>query len=116
MHRYLGKRKVLRIYISNEDTLEGKPLFEALLSLARENHLAGATVLKAAAGMGAHSEVHTFNVWTLKQKTPLVVEFIDREETIMAFLDATEGMIEEGLVTMSDVEVLQYRHPKFGGK
>jgi PII-like signaling protein len=114
MQRYLGKRKTLRIYISNEDVHEGRPLFEALLALAKEQGMAGATVFKAAAGIGAHSEVHTFSVWVLKQKVPLVVEIIESEEKIRAFLAAAEGMIEEGLVTMSDVEVVQYRHPRFG--
>ncbi len=114
MQRYLGKRKELKIYISNEDQHEGKPLFEALLTLAKEMGLAGATVIKAVAGMGAHSELHTFNVWVLKQKMPLIVAIIDKEEKISAFLDAAGGMIAEGLVTMNDIDVVQYHHPKFG--
>ncbi len=113
MQRYLGKRKLLRIYISNEDTFEGKPLWEALLSTAQKTGIAGATVLKAAAGIGAHSELHAFNIWVLKQKLPLIVEMIDTKEKIDTFLKAVDGMIGEGLVTMSDVEVLDYRHPKF---
>ena len=116
MQRYLGKRKELKIYISNEDTFKGKPLFEALLALAQESGVSGATVMKAVAGMGVHSEIHSFNVWVLKQKVPLVITMIDTEEKIKVFLDATGDMIEEGLVTMSDIEVLQYRHPKFGEK
>ncbi|BAF72233.1 DUF190 domain-containing protein [Sulfurovum sp. NBC37-1] len=116
MQRYLGIRKELKIYISNEDTVDGKPLFEALLTLAKEKGLAGATVLKAVAGMGAHSEIHSFNVWALKQKVPLIVTIIDTEEKIKAFLDAADGMIAEGLVTMNDIEIIQYHHPKFGDK
>lgn len=114
MQRYLGKRKELKIYISNEDQYEGKPLFEALLALAKEMGLAGATVIKAVGGMGAHSELHTFNVWVLKQKMPLIVAIIDKEEKISDFLDAAGGMIAEGLVTMNDIDVVQYHHPKFG--
>jgi len=113
MQRYLGKRKELRIYISNEDTYEGKPLFEALLSLAKEKELAGATVVKAVAGLGVHSEIHSFNVWVLKQKVPLIVTMIDTEEKIRRYLEAAGEMIAEGLVTMSDTEVVQYHHPKF---
>ncbi|AKF24974.1 hypothetical protein YH65_05895 [Sulfurovum lithotrophicum] len=114
MQRYLGIRKELKIYISNEDTVDGKPLFEALLTLAKEKGIAGATVLKAVAGMGAHSEIHSFNVWVLKQKVPLIITMIDTEENIKVFLDAAGDMIEEGLVTISDTEVLHYHHPKFG--
>ena len=114
MHRYLGKRKELKIYISNEDTYKGKPLFDALLSLPKESGLSGATVIKAAAGLGAHSEIHSFNVWVLKQKVPLLILMIDTEEKINTYLQAADGMISEGLVTMSDIDVLQYNHPKFG--
>jgi len=114
MQRYLGKRKELKIYISNEDRYEGRPLYEALLALAKEKGLAGATVIKAVAGIGAHSEIHTFSVWVLKQKVPLIVTMIDTEEKINTFLQAASGMIEEGLVTMYDIDVIQYHHPKFG--
>ncbi|WP_294951232.1 DUF190 domain-containing protein [Sulfurovum sp.] len=114
MQRYLGKRKELKIYISNEDTFESKPLFEALLARAKESGISGATVMKAVAGLGVHSEIHSFNVWVLRQKVPLVITIIDTEEHIRAFLDEAGKMIDEGLVTMSDTEVLQYHHPKFG--
>jgi len=116
MQRYLGKRKELKIYISNEDSVDGKPLFEALLALAQKSGISGATVMKAVAGMGVHSEIHSFNVWVLKQKVPLVITIIDTEEKIKAFLENAGEMIAEGLVTMSDIEVLQYHHPKFGEK
>lgn len=116
MQRYLGKRKELKIYISNEDSYEGKPLFEALLLVAKENGIAGATVLKAVAGMGVHSDIHTFNVWALKQKMPLLITMIDTETKIRTFLDASKDMIQEGLVTMYDIEVIHYYHPKFGEK
>ncbi len=114
MQRYLGKRKELKIYISNEDTYEGKPLYEVLLALAKEKAIAGATVFKAVAGMGAHSEIRTFSAWVLQQKVPLVVTMIDTDEKISAFLEAASAMIEEGLVTMNDIEVVRYTHPKFG--
>lgn len=114
MQRYLGKRKELKIYISNEDQHEGRPLYEVLLAQAKASGLAGATVIKAVAGMGAHSQIHTFSVWVLQQKMPLIVAIIDTEEKIEAFLDAVDGMIEEGLVTMNDIDVVRYHHPKFG--
>ncbi|WP_457594176.1 DUF190 domain-containing protein [Hydrogenimonas sp.] len=114
MKRYLGRRKALKIYIGNEDTFEGTPLWEALLSRAKACGIAGATVVKAAAGIGAHSQLHAFNVWVLKQKLPIIIEMIDTEEKIKNFLDEADKMIAEGLVTMSDVEVISYKHPNFG--
>ncbi len=116
MKRYLGKRKLLKIYIGNEDRFEGRPLWEALLQKAKERGIAGATVIKAVAGLGAHSQLHTFNVWVLRQKLPLIVEIIETEEKISEFMESVNGMIEEGLVTLSDVEVISYKHPAFGNK
>ncbi len=114
MKRYLGKRKALKIYIGNEDTFEGRALWEALLGKARECNIAGATVVKAVAGIGAHSQLHAFNVWALSQKLPVIVEMIDTEENIERFLKEVDAMIKEGLVTVSDVEVISYKHPGFG--
>ncbi len=116
MKRYLGKRKELKIYISNEDSFDGKPLFEVLLNMAKESGLAGATVYKAVAGLGAHSHINTFSVWVLKQKVPLVIDIIDEEKKIVEFLKKSENIIQEGLVTMNDIEVIKYYHPKFEEK
>ena len=113
MKRYLGPRKILRIYIDNDDTFDGKPLWEALLKKAKEDGIAGATVFKGVAGMGAHSTISTFSVWSMSQKLPVVIEIIDKEDKIMNFLRNTEFMIKEGLVILGDVDVISYKHPKF---
>jgi len=113
MKRYLGPRKVLRIYIDNDDKYEGKPLWEVLLSKAKEDGIAGATVFKGVAGIGAHSEISSFSVWSMSQKLPVMIEMIDKEDKIMSFLRNVELMIKEGLVTLSDVDVISYKHPKF---
>ncbi|WP_456380542.1 DUF190 domain-containing protein [Hydrogenimonas sp.] len=114
MKRYLGQRKLLRIYIANDDTYDGKPLWELLLHTAQEMGIAGATVFKGVAGFGAHSEIHTFNIWVLKQKLPLVIEIIDEMERLRPYLEAIDDKIEEGFVTMSDLSVIAYKHPKHG--
>jgi len=106
----IGKRKLLRIFIDVEDKYEGKPLWEYILRLVREKGLAGATVFKAVAGIGAHSELRTFSVWRLSQNLPIVVEVIDTEEKIGEFLKVLDEIIEEGLVVLEDVEVVSYRH------
>jgi len=113
MKRYLGNKKKLKIYIDNDDKVDGKPLWEFLLQEAKNYGLAGATVYKAAAGMGAHSEIHSFNVWVLNQKIPLIVEMIDSEQKIRGFLTLVENRLIEALVTLEDVEVISYKHPKF---
>ena len=111
--KYLGKKKILKIYIDNQDKYNGKPLWQELLSKVKELELAGATVTKAVAGIGANTSLHTFNVLVLSQTLPLVIEIIDDEEKILKFLNETDGMITEGLCTISDVEVIDYKHKSF---
>jgi len=110
MKGIVGKRKLLRIFIDLDDKYEGKPLWEYILRLVKEKGLAGATVFKAAAGIGAHSELRTFSVWRLSQNLPVVVEIIDREEKVREFLNVLDEVLEEGLVVLEDVEVVTYRH------
>ncbi len=114
MHQLLGEKKVARIYIDNSDKVDGKLLWERLLREAKAYGIAGATVYKAASGMGAHSQLHTFNVWILSQTLPVIVEMIDDEEKIRGFLEHVEPLIEEGLVTLANVEVIRYKHRKEG--
>lgn len=116
MERYLGHRKILRIYIDNDDKYEKKPLWEVILKRAKEFGLSGATVFKGVAGMGAHSEIETFSVWSLSQKLPIIIEIIDREDKIREFIKTLDGIIEEGLITLVDTEVISYKHPKFNGE
>jgi PII-like signaling protein len=113
MKRYIGKRKKLKIYIDSDDRYKNSLLWEAILKKAKEYGLAGATVYKAVAGMGAHSEIRSFNILSISQKLPLVIEIIDSHTKIKEFLNILESIIDEGLVTIEDVEVLSYKHRKF---
>ncbi|RUM55432.1 MAG: DUF190 domain-containing protein [Nautilia sp.] len=106
----IGKKKILRIYIDSLDKFEHKPLWEIILQKAKENNLAGATVFKGIAGMGPHSEIHTFSILSISENLPLVVEIIDNETKIINFTKILDDILEEGLVTITDTEVIQYRH------
>ena len=110
MKRYLGKKKVPCLYIDNQDKIEGKPLWEELLKSAREYGLAVATVFKGVSGIGVRGEIHSFNVWSIVRKPPLVMEIIDDEEKVFGFLESVDEMIEEGIITLSDTEVIRYKH------
>ena len=113
MKRYLGSRKKLKIYIDSDDRIDGESLWQTILKDAKAYGLAGATVYKAVAGMGAHSEIRSFNVWSLSQKLPLIIEIIDTEPKIRGFMAQLDPKLSEALVTLEDVEVLLYKHPKF---
>jgi PII-like signaling protein len=100
---------LLRIYIGEKDRWEHKPLYEAIVLKARELHLAGATVLRGPMGFGKSSRLHTARILRLSMDLPLVIEIVDSEEKINAFLPALDGMVGGGLVTVEKVRVIEYR-------
>lgn len=100
---------LLRIFIGESDRFDGKPLYEAIVLKARTLHLAGATVLRGAMGFGKSSRLHTSKILRLSVDLPLVIEIVDSEEKIDAFLPVLEPMISGGMVTLERVRVIQYR-------
>ena len=110
MKRYLGSKKILRIYIDNQDKYEDKPLWEGILKKVKENGISGATIFKGVAGIGAHTEIRSFNVFTISQELPIIIEIIDSEEKIVEFIDKIDYMIKEGIMTMCDTQVIKYKH------
>jgi len=101
--------QLLRIFISESDRHEGAPLYEWIVRKARENHLAGATVLRGLEGFGAHSHMHTAKILRLSQDLPIIIEIVDTKENIQGFLDTLDGAIEKGLATLVDVDIHFYR-------
>lgn len=101
---------LLRIFIGESDRRDGRPLHEVLVEEARRRGLAGATVVRGFLGFGANSRIHTSKVLRLSEDLPVVVEIVDREDRIEAFLPDLDRMITEGLVTLEKVRVIVYRH------
>lgn len=102
---------LLRIFIGESDRHGGKPLHEAIVLKARELHLAGATVLRGTMGFGRSSRLHTAKILRLSVDLPLIIELVDREEKINAFLPVLDTMMGGGLVTLEKVKVIHYRSP-----
>jgi PII-like signaling protein len=100
---------LLRIFIGEDDRWEHHPLHEAIVLKARELHLAGATVLRGSMGFGKSSRLHTTKILRLSTDLPLVIEIVDREEKILAFLPTLDRMIGGGLVTLEKIRVIHYR-------
>ena len=105
---------LLRIFIGEDDRSEGRPLCEAIVLKAREQHLAGATLLRGAMGFGHSSRLHTTKILRLSEDLPLVIEIVDAEDKINAFLPVLDGMMGSGLVTLEKVQVLQYGAKRAG--
>jgi PII-like signaling protein len=99
---------LLRIFIGEDDKHQGKPLYEAIVLKARELHLAGATVLRGPMGFGHSSRLHTAKILRLSQDLPFVIEIVDAEGKIEAFLPVLDAMMGSGLVTLEKVKVLRY--------
>jgi len=99
---------LLRIFIGSSDKYQGLPLYEAIVVKARELKLAGATVLRGVMGYGKNSWIHTAGLLTLSTDLPVVIELIDSDEKIHAFLPAVDEMVTEGLVTIEQVTVIKY--------
>ena len=98
---------LLRIFLGEDDRCDGRPLYEAIVLKAREMHLAGATVLRGPMGFGKASRLHTAKILRLSENLPVVVEIVDAEERIRAFLAAIEPMMDGGLVTLETVQVVR---------
>ena len=100
---------LLRIFIGESDRYGHHPLYEAIVLKARENGLAGATVLRGVMGFGKHSILHTAKILRLSEDLPMVIEIVDAAEKIENFLPVLDEMIKDGLVTLEPVRVLHYK-------
>lgn len=101
---------LLRIFLGEKDRHEHRPLYEAIVLKARETGLAGATVLRGPMSFGHSSHLHTAKILRLSEDLPLVIEIVDSEQRIDAFLPVLDTMMGSGLVTLEKVKVLRYGH------
>ncbi|HLH79056.1 MAG TPA: DUF190 domain-containing protein [Chthonomonas sp.] len=105
-----GVGKVLTIYVGSSDKWHGKPLYAAIVERARQEGLAGATVLEGIVGYGANSRIHRSKILDLSTDLPIRIEIIDQPERINAFLPILDEMVQEGLITLRDCEIIKYTH------
>jgi hypothetical protein len=99
---------LLRIFLGEDDKAGGRPLYEVLVMEARAKGLAGATVLRGPMGFGHASRLHTAKILRLSQDLPMVVEIVDGEDKLRAFLDQVAPMLTSSLVTIEKVSVLRW--------
>ena len=107
------KAKRLRIYLSSTDKFEHSPLYEVIVYTARENGIAGATVLKGIMGYGSSSEIYTSKLWELTEKVPLVVDIVDEPDKINSLLDVLQPVFEKSgkghIITEEETTVLIHK-------
>jgi PII-like signaling protein len=100
----------MRIYIGEDDRWNDKPLYKKLVEAMRANDLAGATVYRGILGYGAHRRFHHDKPFHLSHDASMMISVVDTEEKIRGFLPVLEQMVQEGLIVLSDVDVVKYSH------
>lgn len=104
-----GKAKMLRIHFGEDDKWQDKPLYEAIVMKCRELDIAGASVFRGIEGYGASTLIHKQHFLRSSDR-PIMVSVVDTEENIKKLLPALDEMVDEGLIAMSEVEVIHYVH------
>jgi PII-like signaling protein len=109
-----GKAKMMRIYIGEADRWKEKPLYRALVEAMRVNDIAGVTVYRGILGYGAHRRMRKDKTLHLSHDCSIMLSAVDTEEKLRSFLSLVEQMVEEGLVVLSDVDIIKYSYRALG--
>jgi len=104
-----GTGKLLRIFVGESDRKGAQPLYTAIVEAARKAGLSGSTVFKGVEGFGAHSVVHAARVFDMSTDLPILIEIVDTEEKIRAFIPILDELVHEGMITLETVEIIRYK-------
>ena len=105
-----GKAKLMRIYIGENDRWHDKPLYQALVESLRANDIAGVTVYQGILGYGANRRIHQQTALNLSHDHPIMLSIVETEEKLLAFVPVLDDMVKQGLVVLSDVDIIKYTH------
>lgn len=105
--RHQGPAKLLRVFIGEEDKWHGEPLYDAIVKKLRMMEIAGATVYRGLLGYGAKGHEHKRSFFHPMRDLPVMITVIDTSEKIAAAADVIEGMLEDGLIVLSDVDIVR---------
>ena len=105
-----SKAKMMRIYIGENDKWNGKPLYEAIVSGLRSHDIAGVTVYRGILGYGANRRIHKDATLSLSHDRPILLSVVDTEEKLQAFMPILDQMVQQGLVVLSNVDIVKYSH------
>jgi PII-like signaling protein len=100
--------RMLRIHFGEDDKWQGVPLHEAIVAKCKELGMAGAIVFRGIDGYGTSTRVRHTSHWTFSKDAPIMLSIIDIEERINTLIPFLDEMVQEGMVAMSQVEVIRY--------
>lgn len=103
-----SKAKLVRIHFGENDKYKNRPLHEAVVEKCRDLGIAGATVYRGIEGYGASTHIHRAHGFGFSSDAPIVVTIVDTEAKITELLPYLEKMLHEGLLAVSEVEVIRY--------
>ena len=102
-----GHARVLRVFLGEADKWRDQPLYEAIVKKLRMMEIAGATVYRGILGYGAKGHEHKKSFFHVSRDMPVMISVIDSPEKIIAAAQAIEGMLEDGLIVISDAEIVR---------
>ena len=105
-----GPAKKVTVYVGEDVHRRGEPLYLAVLNYLFTQKVAGATVVKGVAGFGGEHHLHTTRLLEMSGNLPIRMEFIESAQTLETLLPALRQLVTEGLIVVSDVEVIQHSH------
>jgi PII-like signaling protein len=108
--KHEGKAKIMRILIGENDKWRGKPLHEAIVESLRANDIAGVTVYRGILGYGANRRIHKDKALSVSHDRPILLTVVDAEEKLRAYFPVLDEMVQQGLVVLSDVDIIKYTH------
>lgn len=97
---------LLRVFVGERARHDHHPLFEAIVRAARDAGLSGATVLRGMMGYGHSGRIESAKILDLSDDLPVVVEIVDTETKIEAFLPTLEAL-GACLATLEKIRVLR---------
>jgi PII-like signaling protein len=102
-----GPAKLLRVFIGEADKWHGEPLYDAIVKKLRMMEIAGATVYRGILGYGAKGHEHKKSFFHVSRDLPIMVSVVDTSEKIAAAAEVIEGMLEDGLIVISEAEIVR---------
>ncbi|MGH9716189.1 MAG: DUF190 domain-containing protein [Candidatus Acidiferrales bacterium] len=105
-----SKAKLMRIFIGENDKWRDKPLHKALIESLRANDIAGVTVYQGLLGYGANRRIHKDSALHLSHDRSIMLTVVDTEEKLRTYLPVLDQMMQQGLVVLSDVDIIKYTH------
>jgi PII-like signaling protein len=105
--RRQGPAKLLRIFMGEADKWHDAPLYDAIVKRLLMMDIAGATVYRGILGYGAKGHPHKSTFFHPTRDLPIMISVIDTAEKISAAAAAVEEMLQDGLIVVSDAEIVR---------